>query len=64
MDTKVVCLLATEYQVPWMDDGYQVSGLYMAAICIFLVFVASIALVVACLSGGPKPTVSAGKKKN
>jgi protein disulfide-isomerase A1 len=47
---KIVRALAEEYQVPFMEEGRTVPGLYVFALVIFLLFVASISLVIACLS--------------
>mmetsp|Transcript_971 Transcript_971/g.2174 ORF Transcript_971/g.2174 Transcript_971/m.2174 type:complete len:556 (-) Transcript_971:200-1867(-) len=62
LDKMVLRFFSTDFQVPWMSSGYKVSGLYLAAICIFLLFIASIALVIACLSRDPSPPPKAGKK--
>eukprot|EP00284_Hemiselmis_tepida_P015194 CAMPEP_0174931732 /NCGR_PEP_ID=MMETSP1355-20121228/34703_1 /TAXON_ID=464990 /ORGANISM="Hemiselmis tepida, Strain CCMP443" /LENGTH=555 /DNA_ID=CAMNT_0016178111 /DNA_START=15 /DNA_END=1682 /DNA_ORIENTATION=- len=62
LDKMVLRFFSTDFQVPWMSSGYKVSGLYLAAICVFLMFVASIALVIACLSRDGPPPPKAGKK--
>ena len=49
--------------MPFAEDGKTVSGLWLAATVIFLLFVASICLVIACIAPGPaKEDKKAGKK--
>lgn len=64
IDKTIIRFFASEYQVPWMSEGYKVSGLYLAAICVFLLFVAAIALVVACLSREAPAPKKTSKKDN
>ena len=54
--------LLTEFQMPFMSDGVTVSGLWLAVTVIFLLFVASISLVIACL-GGSAPAEAKAKKE-
>mmetsp|Transcript_50537 Transcript_50537/g.123243 ORF Transcript_50537/g.123243 Transcript_50537/m.123243 type:complete len:560 (-) Transcript_50537:140-1819(-) len=65
LDKQILKFLAADFQVPWMGAGMRVSGLYLAAIALFLVFVASIAIVIAILTRDPAPTAgkSAESKK-
>ena len=63
---KVIRAMAEDYQVPVMEEGRTVPGLYVFALVIFLLFVASISLVIACLSrdtpaAATTPTQSAKK---
>jgi len=51
-DKLVIKFFQTQFQVPFAEDGVLVSGLWLCAIVIFLLFVASISLVIACLGGG------------
>jgi protein disulfide-isomerase-like protein len=62
LDKTIIRFFASEFQVPWMSAGYKVSGLYLAAICVFLLFVAAIALVIACMSKEPAAAPAKGKK--
>ena len=60
---RIVRALAEDYQVPFMEEGRTVPGLYVFALVIFLLFVASISLVIACLSrDGPAPAPAKEKK--
>ena len=55
MDKVIIEFLQTKFQVPFMEDGRTISGLWLAATVIFLLFVASISLVIACLGGTRAP---------
>ncbi len=50
---RIIQALAEDYQVPFMEEGRTVPGLYVFALVLFLLFVASISLVIACLSRDP-----------
>ena len=55
IDKLIIEFLQTKFQVPFVEDGQTISGLWLAATVIFLLFVASISLVIACLGGSPAP---------
>jgi protein disulfide-isomerase A1 len=55
---RIIQALAEDYQVPFLEEGRTVPGLYVFALVIFLLFIASISLVIACLSRDPSPEPS------
>jgi protein disulfide-isomerase A1 len=63
---RIIGALAEDYQVPFMEEGRTVPGLYVFALVLFLLFVASISLVIACLSRDPpsEPVAKAPPSKD
>jgi len=59
-DKAIIKFFQTQFQVPYAADGQFVSGLGLTAAVIFLLFIAAISLVIACIGGG---TPSAPKDK-
>jgi len=59
-DKAIIKFFQTQFQVPYAADGQSVSGLGLTAAVIFLLFIAAISLVIACIGGG---TPSAPKDK-
>jgi hypothetical protein len=59
IDKLIIDFFQTDFQIPLMEDGTTVSGLWLTAAVIFLLFIASISLVIACISpGAPSPTAA------
>jgi len=63
LDKKIIAFLQTDFQLPFGEDGQTVSGLWLSVTVIFLLFVAAISLVIACIGGPPPPLASKPKKE-
>jgi len=63
-EKKILRFMATQFQLPLMGPEYTVSGLWLAAMVVFLLFVASVSLIIACISKEPSAKATASKKQN
>ena len=63
LDKVIIAFFQTQFQVPFAEDGTTISGLWLAATVIVLLFIASISLVIACLGGSPPPPAPKTKKE-
>ena len=63
LDKVIIAFFQTQIQVPLAEDGTTITGLWLTATIIVLLFIASISLVIACLGGSPPPQAPKTKKE-